>query len=150
MLVRETMTTENVLSVVPNENALRALNLCEGYRIRHLPVLAHPRGSLIGIVSDRDLKDAGPPLGATQEKKEEVLNDIQVTQLMTRDVLTAHPSDTVESVARKLTDNKIGCLPVIDDDALVGIVTTSDLLQAAVHLWEAVRTVRRFFLAPDE
>lgn len=150
MQVREAMSTANVVTVVPKESALRALNLCEGHRIRHLPVLAHAEGRLVGIVSDRDLKDAGPPLGATQEKKEAILNDIEIGQLMTRDVLTAHPSDSVEAVARLLVDNKIGCLPIVEDGALVGIVTTSDLLRAAVRLWEAVATVRTFFLPSGE
>lgn len=138
MVVREVMTTTDVVTVVPKESALRALNLCEGYRIRHLPVLAHAEGRLlVGIVSDRDLKGAGPPLGATQEKKDAVLRDIKITDLMNRHVLTTHPNDTVESAARQLCEKKIGCLPVLDDDKLVGIITTSDLLRAAVQSWEA-------------
>ena len=132
LLVKDSMTRE-VVALPPQSTAGEALALCRERRIRHLPVLADDR--LVGIVSDRDLRSATPALG--DPARAEALGRILVHEVMAREVATAHPDDPIEEVANAMRERKIGCLPVIEDDALVGIVTSSDVMEALVYLMGA-------------
>jgi acetoin utilization protein AcuB len=145
MLVQGLMTRD-VVTVPPDKTALRALQICQEHRIRHLPVVDPSEGKLMGIVSDRDLRDAGPPLGASPARREAVLDRVWVVEMMHKVVITAHPSDLVEQAAREMNERRIGCLPIVSDEGeLVGIVTASDILRASVRFWEAVSTMRSIF-----
>jgi acetoin utilization protein AcuB len=132
LLVKDSMTRE-VVSLPPQSTAGEALALCRERSIRHLPVLEDDR--LVGIVSDRDLRSATPALG--DPARAEALGRILVHEVMAREVATAHPDDPIEEAANAMRERKIGCLPVIEDDALVGIVTSSDVMEALVYLMGA-------------
>jgi len=132
LLVKDSMTRE-VVALPPQSTAGEALALCRERRIRHLPVLEDDR--LVGIVSDRDLRSATPALG--DPARAEALGRILVHEVMAREVATAHPDDPIEEVANAMRERKIGCLPVVEDDALVGIVTSSDVMEALVYLMGA-------------
>ena len=132
LLVKDSMTRE-VVALPPQSTAGEALALCRERRIRHLPVLEDDR--LVGIVSDRDLRSATPALG--DPARAEALGRILVHEVMAREVATAHPDDPIEEAANAMRERKIGCLPVIEDDALVGIVTSSDVMEALVYLMGA-------------
>ena len=132
LLVKDSMTRE-VVALPPQSTAGEALALCRERRIRHLPVLEDDR--LVGIVSDRDLRSATPALG--DPARAEALGRILVHEVMVREVATAHPDDPIEEAANALRERKIGCLPVIEDGALVGIVTSSDVMEALVYLMGA-------------
>jgi acetoin utilization protein AcuB len=132
LLVKDSMTRE-VVSLPPQSTAGEALALCRERRIRHLPVLEDDR--LVGIVSDRDLRSATPALG--DPARAEALGRILVHEVMAREVATAHPDDPIEEAANAMRERKIGCLPVVEDDALVGIVTSSDVMEALVYLMGA-------------
>jgi len=117
-----------VLTVGPEATLEEAYKLLLERGIRHLPVVEE--GRLVGIVTDRDIRLAtshlnpkGPCPGCTR-----------VGEVMTREVVTAHPLDPVEEAARVMRERKIGCLPVLEDEALVGIVTGIDLLDALLRL----------------
>ena len=129
LLVRDSMTRE-VLPVGPETTAAGALALFRGARIRHLPVLEGVR--LVGIVSDRDLRSATPALGDPDRAAD--LERIRVGDEMVRGVQTASPGDPIEHAAMEMYERKIGCLPVVDGDELVGIVTSSDVMKALVRL----------------
>src|SRR5215207_10447375 len=129
LLVRDSMTRE-VVTLSPQTTAAEALALCRERRIRHLPVMEERR--LVGIVSDRDLRSATPALG--DPARAEALQEIRAEGVMSRDVLSAHPEDPIEQAANTMREEKIGCLPVIEGDALVGILTSSDVLEALVFL----------------
>ena len=132
LLVKDSMTRE-VVALPPQSTAGEALALCRERRIRHLPVLEGDR--LVGIVSDRDLRSATPALG--DPARAEALGRILVHEVMVREVATAHPDDPIEEAANALRERKIGCLPVIEDGALVGMVTSSDVMEALVYLMGA-------------
>ena len=119
LLVRDSMTQE-VVTVAPETTAAEALALCRGNRIRHLPVLQG--GRLVGVISDRDLRAATPALG--DPARAEALERIRVADEMARDVATARPEDPIEDAAMAMYERKIGCLPVVDGEDLVGIVTS--------------------------
>jgi acetoin utilization protein AcuB len=127
--VRDAMTRD-VVTVGPEESAARAWGLCRERNIRHLPVVEG--GRLVGIVSDRDLRDLSPPRATTDE--ENTLGWVQIRDMMSTGVVTAHPLDTIEHAAKVIYENRFNCLPVIADDELVGIITSSDLVRTLVEL----------------
>jgi acetoin utilization protein AcuB len=129
LLVRDSMS-QKVVTVAPETTAAGALALCRMNRIRHLPVLQG--GRLFGVISDRDLRAATPALG--DPARAEALHRLRVADEMARDVVTARPEDPIEDAAMAMYERKIGCLPVIDGEDLVGIVTSSDVLRALVRL----------------
>ena len=129
LLVRDSMARE-VVTLTPHSTAAEALALCREKGIRHLPVMEE--GRLVGMVSDRDLRSATPALG--DPARAEALQRIRVRGVMVRDLLTAHPEDPIEQAANTMREKKIGCLPVLEAGELVGILTTSDVMEALVYL----------------
>jgi acetoin utilization protein AcuB len=129
LLVRDSMTRE-VVTLSPQTTAAEALALCREKGIRHLPVMEE--GRLAGIVSDRDLRSATPALG--DPARAEALQKVLVRGVMVRDVLATHPEDPIEQAANTMREKKIGCLPVLEAGELVGILTTSDVMEALVYL----------------
>ena len=129
LLVKDSMT-QRVVVVSPETTAAEALALCRERRIRHLPVLEE--GRLAGIVSDRDLRSAAPALG--DPGRASVLEKIRISEVMTREVVTARPDDPIEEAANRMREKRIGCLPVVEDGTLVGILTSSDVMEALVQL----------------
>lgn len=132
LLVKNSMTRE-VVTLSPQATAGEALALCREKRIRHLPILEE--GHLVGIVSDRDLRSATPALD--DPARAEALGEILVSEVMAREVATARPDDPIEEAANAMREKKVGCLPVLEEDALVGIVTSSDVMEALVYLMGA-------------
>jgi acetoin utilization protein AcuB len=129
LLVKDSMTRE-VVVLSPETTAGEALALCRERRIRHLPVLE--AGGLVGIVSDRDLRSAAPGLG--DPARAAALEKIRVSEVMTRDVATTRPETPIEEAANRMREKRIGCLPVMEDERLVGILTSSDVMEALVQL----------------
>jgi acetoin utilization protein AcuB len=129
LLVKDSMTRE-VVALSPGTTAAEALALCREKRIRHLPVLEE--GRLAGIVSDRDLRSAAPALG--DPGRAEALQNLQISDVMTRAVVITHPDDPIEEAADRMREKRIGCLPVVEDGDLLGILTSSDVMEALVQL----------------
>ncbi len=132
LLVRDWMTG-NLVTLSPKASVAEALTLCRERRIRHIPIVEE--GRLIGIVSDRDLRDASPALGDAERAS--TLQEIRVGDVMTREVSTTVPEESIENVAQEMYELKIGSLPVVaeeDEEKLLGIVTSSDVMRALVTL----------------
>jgi acetoin utilization protein AcuB len=119
-----------VATLSPEETAGEALALCRQRRIRHLPVVED--GRLVGIVSDRDLRSATPALG--DPARAAALAEIRVGEVMARDVVTARPDDPIDGAANAMRERRINCLPVLEEDGLVGILTSSDVMESLVFL----------------
>lgn len=132
--------TRDVVTVAPTTPLAEALELLRSHRIRHLPVVDGAR--VVGILTDRDLRFA---MGAGASEEEGTVADVMVAP-----AITTPPETPVESAARTLIEHRIGCLPVVEDDALVGILTESDLLRGFVDLMAGrQRHSRLEILAPD-
>ncbi len=129
LLVEDSMTRE-VVTASPRTTAGEAIGLCRERRIRHLPIVED--GRLVGIVSDRDLRSAIPAIG--DPARTAALEEVRISDVMTRDVVTARPADPVEAAANAMRERKIGCLPVVKGGELVGIITSSDVMEALVYL----------------
>jgi acetoin utilization protein AcuB len=128
MLVRDVMQTK-LITASPQTTLPDALKLVAQRRVRHLPIVDSD-GDLVGIVSDRDLKQAMASPATSLEAHELLflLNRLQLDQIMTRTVVTIGPTSPVEDAARLMVQDKIGALPVLDEGKLVGIVTETDVL----------------------
>ena len=120
MIVADLMTT-NPVSVGPSTTLQAAQEVMQHGRFRQLPVVDN--GSLIGVVTDRDLRQY---LGQ--------LNRVRVDAVMSTHLFSVQPSTPVEQAAQMLVTKKVGSLPVLDNGKLVGIITASDLLQALVAI----------------
>ncbi|MGC5327547.1 CBS and ACT domain-containing protein [Brevibacillus sp. SYSU BS000544] len=128
----EEIMRRRVVTVTPSTTIKEALSLLRGNRIRHLPVVENDK--LVGIVSDRDMRDALPSNLCEHDDDELVLQK-PIEEIMHRNVITAHPLDFVEDAASTVYDFKVGSLPVVEADRVVGIITESDILNCLVELF---------------
>lgn len=131
MLVSDIMQTK-IVTITPEETIRSAMVLLLQHRFRHLPVM-NANGKLAGIVSDRDLRNALPSKLKIEEEDIELLNT-PITSIMTPDVICCHPLDFVDDVAYTFYQERISCLPVLQDGEMVGIVTETDILHTLVQL----------------
>jgi acetoin utilization protein AcuB len=128
VLLMQDWMKQKVLTLGPEASAFEALRLCRERRIRHIPVVKDER--LVGIISDRDLRDASPPLG--DPDRVSTMKEIRLEDVMTREVITTHPEDTIVHAAREMYERKIESLPVVDEEKLLGIVTSSEVMRALI------------------
>jgi len=128
MFVGERMS-QPIIAISPDIPIHDALNLFKREHIRRAPVITN--GKLIGIVSDIDLLNASPSPVSTLSiwEMNYMLSKINVSQVMTKDVLTVTEDTPIEEAARIMADNKIGGLPVMRDDCVVGIITETDIFK---------------------
>jgi len=150
MLVKERMSRHPIL-VAPDVSISEALNMMKKERIRRLPVVDR-NGHLVGIVSDKDLLHASPSPATSLSVWEitYLLGKIKVGDVMTRNVITVTEDTPVEDAARIMADNKIGGLPVVRDDSVVGIITETDLFKVFLELLGArEKGVRVTMLVPN-
>ena len=134
MLVGERMS-HPVITIHPKMPMQDALNLMRREHVRRFPVV-DKRGRLVGIVSEKDLLDASPS-DATSLSIYEVnylLSKITVKQIMSDAVITITEDTPIEEAARIMADNKIGGLPIIREDEVVGIITETDLFKIFLEL----------------
>ena len=128
-----------VHTVKPRASLRHARELMERHRINQLPVVID--GRLVGIVTDRDLRDAFPSVfepprhGDTRGKAPDP-EDVPVDSVMTANTLSLGPGDRVVDAARLMRRERIGALPIVHDGRLVGILARSDVLDAFVELAE--------------
>lgn len=123
---------KTVITVNPTTQIGEALLLLRANRIRHLPVIE--RDILVGIVSDRDLRDALPSRLLTHDDDGTVLHK-PVADIMNKQVITAHPLDFIEDAALQIYEHKIGSLPIVEGNRLVGMITESDLFSSLIELF---------------
>lgn len=132
------------ITVTPDDTLEHALELTRRYRIRHIPVVSSA-GALAGIVSDRDFRLAMPsPLLARDEANADFLQRTPIAAIMTREVVTVSPTETIEDAARLLHRHRIGSLPVVvGGSRVVGILTETDILHAFVQLFDGAEPSSR-------
>ena len=123
----------DMVTVDKHASLRMARRILDQYRIRHLLVVEGKR--LVGIGTDRDLRQAAPssksPL--TISERQEFMDELKVLEVMSRKLITASSTTTIREAAKVMVSEKIGCLPVVDGNQLVGIVTQADLLEMLVR-----------------
>lgn len=135
MLVANWMTT-NVLTITPEHSMMKASKLMKDKGISRLPVV-DASGRIVGIVSDRDVKDASPSKATTLDVHElyYLLSEIKIADIMTKKVVTIRDTETVEKAAVLMLEGNFGGLPVVnEEDHVVGIITDTDIFKVLVEI----------------
>lgn len=103
-------------------------------RVRHMPVVHG--GKLVGVVSERDLLRASLSnlSGIDDGRRRAFLHGVEIARVMSAPPIVIHPDATVAAAARVMAEHKIGCLPVLEDDQLLGIITETDVLRCFAGL----------------
>jgi len=122
--------TSDVFTVGPDEAITTLQDLMNEKRIRHVPVVDDD-GALLGLVSERDVlrrtfnQEADLPLSLQLD----VLTAVKVRDIMTWEVETIDADENLSTAAQIMLDNKYGCLPVVEEDVLAGILTEADFVK---------------------
>lgn len=121
--------SRNVVTAKREMKLAHLANLMREKSLRHIPVVDGD-GALVGLISYRDVQRAAPSTITTLSVGEVnyLISKITADQVMQKDVITCSPSTLVEDAALRMRQNRIGCLPVVDGKQLVGMITTTDLL----------------------
>jgi CBS domain-containing protein len=120
-----------VVTVRSDTLARAAAEMMRARRIRHLPV-TDARGRLVGIVTDRDLRQVvfDPAMQERLRDLPAVLEELAVSRVMTWGVVSVGPTTDLRAAAHLMHEGKIGAVPVVENDRVVGILTESDMLHA--------------------
>ncbi len=122
--------TKSVMTIKPKDTLRHARERLAKYRINQLPVVSNDK--LIGIVTDRDVREAYPSsLRLFHGKDIDEFGDSHtVEEIMTYNVVAISPQTSLREAAQRLRRQRFGALPVVENGKLVGIITRSDLLDA--------------------
>lgn len=126
--------SRQVITIQPDMQITKAHKLMAQEKIQQMPVVKN--GKLVGIVSERDILKAYPSSVTTLSVWEitTLLEKIKVKDIMVKDVLTVQEDASIEQAARLMADHKIGSLPVLCKDELVGIITEADLFNIMLEM----------------
>jgi acetoin utilization protein AcuB len=138
MLVSQIMSTE-IVTISPDKRVGQALQLMHQHQIRHLPVLDEDR--MVGWLTSRDLREV--LLASMLEK-------ITVQDVMIKAPISVTADTRVEEAARLIMEHKVGGLPVLEGDRLVGVITMMDLIGAFLTLLSLLRTSSRLDLSLEK
>ncbi len=146
MLIKYWMTADPV-TVTPDTSVMKASQLMKENNVRRLPVVDE-KGALVGIVSDRDLKEASPSKATTLDVHElyYLLSELKVKDIMSRKVMTIDLDDTVEKAAVIMLEHKITGLPVVEDGKVVGILSQGDVFRVLTSITGVYRGGVQFAL----
>ncbi len=133
MYVGTVMQTE-FTTVAPNTTLVAAQEILEQKKINHL-LIVDDRNELLGIISDRDLKKSWASSATTLSKNELIylLDQVTVADIMTKKTLTITAATTIERAALLMNQHRINALPVLEDEDLVGIITSRDVMRVLLE-----------------
>jgi acetoin utilization protein AcuB len=137
MLVSQIMSTK-IVTISPDKQVGQALKLMQKHKIRHLPVMTKNR--MVGWITSRDLREI---LLAS------MLEEIKVGDVMVQAPLSVTPDTDVEEAARLIHEHKIGGMPVVEGDRLMGVITMQDLISAFITMLGLLKSSSRLDLLLD-
>jgi acetoin utilization protein AcuB len=151
MLIKDWMTTDPI-TISQDTSMIKAIHIMKEHRFRRLPVVAQ-EGKLVGMVTDRDLKEASPSKATTLDVHElyYLLAELQVKEIMSRNPISVGEEDTVEHAAQMMLENTISGMPVVDQTGRIkGIITQSDIFRAFMHITGIIQGGVQFGLRLDD
>ncbi len=144
---------KNPITIRPDASFFEARSLIHDKGIRHLPVV-DKENKLLGIVTESDIREAGPSDVAALSVKEltDLLGTLKVSEFMVPEekVITITPETLIEEAIQLMHENKIGCLPVIDQGKLYGIFTETDALAHLVDIFGSKQKGTRLTVAFED
>jgi len=151
MLVKDRMTSDP-LTITTDTSLKDALELIRSKPFRHLPVLDE-NDKLVGIVTEKSLVYAAPTPTTTLSvfEVDYILARTKVGQIIQGPVVTVGPDLPLEEAARVMVDHRIGCLPIVEDDKLIGIISDTDIFRVFVEgLGGGYPSLRVTIVIPEE
>jgi acetoin utilization protein AcuB len=137
MLVGQIMSSK-IITISPDKRVGQALKLMQKYQIRHLPVMEKNR--MVGWITSRDLREV---LLAS------MLEEIKVGDVMVQAPISVTPNTDVEEAARLIHEHKIGGMPVVEGDRLMGVITMQDLISAFIAMLGLLKSSSRLDVLLD-
>jgi len=137
MLVGQIMSTR-IITISPDKRVGQALKLMQKYQIRHVPVMEKNR--MVGWITSRDLREV---LLAS------MLEEIKVGDVMVQAPISVTPNTDVEEAARLIHEHKIGGMPVVEGDRLMGVITMQDLISAFIAMLGLLKSSSRLDVLLD-
>jgi acetoin utilization protein AcuB len=134
MLVKDRMTP-NPTTITPDTSFPDAFRIIREKKVRHLPVVDKGE-KLVGVVAQTDLLHASPSSATTLSVFEinYLLANLRVQEVMSSPPITVPEDAPLEEAARVMVEHKIGCLPVMRDGELVGVITETDIFETFVEI----------------
>lgn len=151
MLVAERMT-RNPITIAPDTPVADALKRMRVDGVRRFPVVEHKSGQLIGIVTEKELLYASPSPATSLSVHElhYLLSKLTVDQIMATELVTVSEDTPIEEAALLMIDRGVGALPVLRGEALVGIITETDVFRTFTELFAAREEgIRLTLLVPE-
>jgi CBS domain-containing protein len=132
-VVREIMMSSPV-TLTPEDTLDLASDVISLGRIRHIPIMED--GRLVGILTERDLMGAAATeiFGLKHKQQSALFKSVLIKDVMKKKVVTVAPETKIKDAAHLMANKKIGCVPVVSDGTLVGLVTTTDILRYVERL----------------
>lgn len=145
MYVQQFMTSR-VITVSPSDNILNAMNIMKTKGINRLPVMSG--GKLVGIVTDGDLRAASPSPVTSLSKFEmnELLSKVSIKDVAVKKVIVCRPDTLIEDAALLMREHKIGALPVMEGEKMVGIITQNNIMDAFLDIMGALSPGKRIVI----
>ncbi len=142
MLRVKDLMTEELFVLKTTDTLKTARSLMSLARIRHVPIV-NRSNQFLGIMTHRDILQASISRFAEVDivVQDEIDAGIPVTEIMRKDVTTVDPEMMLRDAAEILLNHKYGCLPVVQDKTLVGIITEADFLKLTITLMDAMSEV---------
>jgi acetoin utilization protein AcuB len=144
---------KNPITIRPEASFFEARSLIHDKGIRHLPVVDQD-DKLVGIVTESDIREAGPSDVATLSVKEltDLLGTLKISEVMVpkEKLITISPDTLIEEAIQLMHDHKIGCLPVVDQGKLYGIFTETDALAHLVDIFGSKQKGTRLTVAFED
>ena len=139
MIPLEDMMTTDVITLSPQDTVLKARQIMTTKGIRHIPIIKE-NGKLAGLFSQRDLLAVMDSTELDISKSERDANEerILLGDVMTKRVSTASPNVALKDAAVFLQNNRYGCLPVVENGEVKGIITDTDFIGVAINLLEQI------------
>ena len=130
MIVEEIMS-KNVVTLQPEDTIQKSIEVMRDFNIRHIPIVDQNQ-LLVGLISTQDIRSATPSIFHATDPLEDFQKPIST--IMKTNVITGHPLDFVDEIAFTFYTHKIGCVPILKEKKLVGILSETDLLHTFVKL----------------
>lgn len=134
LTVKEIMTTE-VVTVSVHDMVSTVRQIMEDRHFRHMPVV-DADNKLVGVVTQRDLLKAETSSlrASNSETKQSIEANTSVAAIMSENIKSSSPEDSLKGIGLLMQQTKIGCMPVVENGVIVGIITVSDFVGAAILL----------------